>query len=327
MSQSSVTRREAITIATAGLLAGGAGTAAPATAAAASNDVLRRNFADPIWNRETSARLQGNTDAKKFVYGYASGVLNAVIEGEKVRPVLRFDVFSATRVIRQPDASYQRLSREVVFYRDVDSRKILERWTNPYTQEEVKVVDVANDPFNYVISDHFPDPPSYGGLNKEKPPRRPYLLNWGLFGEDIVTLEADINLLYPSALQPDKWPRESPGRMSQVSEYFRYFIRRDQLTNPRLTHLPSVGSWVRVTPWLPWMLMDQKPGHMLYVGDMASLTTLDTVPADVLERVKERYPQYLTAPEVWVEPSLSSLEHYAREQKPAPAKPAAPATP
>jgi hypothetical protein len=38
----------------------------------------------------------------------------------------------------------------------------------------------------------------------------------------------------------------------------------------------------------------------------------------VLARVRERYPQYLNAPTEWQEPSLSSLEHYALEQKPAP---------
>jgi hypothetical protein len=59
---------------------------------------------------------------------------------------------------------------------------------------------------------------------------------------------------------------------------------------------------------------------MLYVGTMVSRSTLQGVPADVLARIRERYPKYLTAPEVWEEPSLSSLEHYAREQKPAPPK-------
>jgi len=199
----------------------------------------------------------------------------------------------------------------------VDTKRIVDEWTNPLTNERVHVVDIANDPFNWTISEFFPDPPSYGGLNKDKPPKRPFLLNWSLAG-DTVLLESDINLFYPSALQPDKWPRESPGKMSQVSEFFRYFIRRDDLENPLRTHVPSQGTWVRVTPWLPWMLMDQAQGHMVYVGTMSSNSTIDNVPADVVARVKERYPQYLTAPEKWQEPSLSSLEHYAREQKPAP---------
>lgn len=319
--ESAMTRREALGIAaSAGLGLAGAALVPAASAAAKTGDRIPLRFDDPVWNREASARLAADTDPKRQVWGSAFGVLNAVIEGRKVQPILRFDVFSSTRVIRQPDASYQRLSREVVFYRDIETNRIVDEWTNPLTNERVRVVDIANDPFNYTISEFFPDPPSYGGLNKEKPPKRPFLLHWGLVGDDMVTQEADINLFYPSALQPDKWPRESPGKMSQVSEFFRYVIKREDLENPLKTHVPSVGTWVRVTPWLPWMLMDQAPGHMLYVGTMLSRTSLDGVPPDVLERVRQRYPQYLTAPTVWEEPSLSSLEHYAREQTPAPPK-------
>jgi hypothetical protein len=315
--EGTMTRRDVLNIAaTAGL--GASSLALNQPAVAKSGDRIPLRFDDPIWNREASARLAADTDSKRQVWGSAYGVLNAVIDGQKVRPILRFDVFSSTRVVRQPDASYQRLSREVVFYRDIATNQIVDEWTNPLTNERVRVVDIANDPFNYTISEFFPDPPSYGGLNKEKPPKRPFLLNWGLAGDDTVTQEADINLFYPSALQPDKWPRESPGRMSQVSEYFRYVIKREDLENPGKTHVPSIGTWVRVTPWLPWMLMDQAPGHMLYVGTMLTRTSLDGVPPDVLERVRQRYPKYLTAPEVWEEPSLSSLEHYAREQTPAP---------
>jgi hypothetical protein len=36
--------------------------------------------------------------------------------------------------------------------------------------------------------------------------------------------------------------------------------------------------------------------------------------------VLAKFPQYQVAPEKWVEPSLSSLENYARTEKPAPLK-------
>lgn len=193
----------------------------------------------------------------------------------------------------------------------------MDHWDNPYTGERVKVVDVANDPFNYKISEWYPEPPSYGGLNKEKPPRKPFILPWYMVDDETVGLETDIHLYYPSALQPEKWPRESPGKISRVSELFRYFIRRDYLEDESRDFIPSHGVWSRITPWLPWMLMDQAPGHIEYLGTMATRTSMDYHPKDVIERVKERYPSYLVAPEAWVDPSLSSLERYAMEQTPA----------
>jgi len=318
-----INRRQAL-----GMTAALGAAALPLTAEAAagrkkwrwSDEELQAKFKDPAWNRETSARIEGDTAPGKFVHGCATGVVIGVRDNEILKPLFGFDVFSGIRVIRQPNGDYQRLCRELVFYRDLATGEMLDEWTNVYTGEKVRVVDVANDPFNYVISDHWPDPPNYGGLNKEKPPRRPFLRDWRLANDNTVTMQSDIHLYYRNALDPAKWPRESAGPMNRVSELFRYVIRREDLEDPAKTHLPHQGVWNRVTPWLPWMLMGQAPGHILYAGTFGTIEKPEMAPAPVLRRVKERYPLYLTAPEKWVDPSLSSLEVYARDQKPAPAR-------
>jgi len=76
-----------------------------------------------------------------------------------------------------------------------------------------------------------------------------------------------------------------------------------------------------VTPWLPWMLMGQAPGHCQYACFMGSGNPLDEIfSRKVLDYIEKNYPKYLQAPEKWSDVSLSSLENYAREQKPAPVK-------
>ncbi len=275
-------------------------------------------FDDPVWNREMFARLEGDTAPGKFIFGQASGIVHGVRDGEVVKPLFGFEVFSTHRVLRQPDDSYQRLCRELVFYRDLKTGQLLDQWDNPYSGERVRVVDIANDPFNFRISEFFPDPPSYGGLNTAKPPKRPLLLEWNLVNDHTVTLDSDIHLYYRNALDPAVWPRESSGPMNRVSEFFRYFIRREDAEDPSKTHLPHNGVWSRVTPWLPWMLMGPDPGHVLYMGRFTSIERPEQAPPAVLARVRERFPLYLTAPDKWVEPSFSSLENYARTQKPAP---------
>lgn len=320
MKSTALTRRTAL-----GRLLGTAATLGTALVAAAPGRAFGKSapkktplaFDDPIWNREMYARLEGDIDGGKQITGAGTGVVHGVREGEALKPLFGFDLFATHRVLKQPDGSYQRLCREVVFYRDLATGELLDEWVNPYSGERVKVVDVANDPFNFRISENFPDPPSYGGLNKDKPPKRPFLLKWGLQGHTL-TLDTDIHLYYPNALDPAKWPRESSGPMNRVSELFRYFIRREDAENWELTHLPHDGVWSRVTPWLPWMLMGPAPGHILYMGRFSSIERPELADARVLARVRERYPLYLTAPEKWVEPSLSSLENYARTQQPAP---------
>jgi hypothetical protein len=304
---------------------GSAAALAAAPGAALARKAERREpprFDDPAWNRDQSARLEAHLDGRQ-VYGLATGAVNGVRPGEAVRHLLDFEVFSTIRVVRRPDGNFDRMSKEVVFYLDPETGKILDEWDNPYTKERVRVVDIANDPYNWVIRD-WVGPPALPGTDshdlKKPADAKPFKLKWTEFGPDTLVVTSGGNGWYPNRLDPAKWPRESAGPMVQASEYFRYFIPRAEVENPQATHLHHNGVWIRITPWLPWMLMGPEPGHCLYDGMFSSQETLDFYKPAVLARVRERYPQYLEAPTKWYGPSLSSLEHYAREQQPAPPK-------
>ena len=137
-----------------------------------------------------------------------------------------------------------------LFYTDLKTGEIMEEWHNPYMYEMVKVVPIANDPFNELITAYNPPPPSYGGRNTEKREKIPMLLDWERRGNDL-NLSRRINLFYPSALQPDKWPRESPGKFNQVREMFLYKFNWEDMQHTALTAVKARGVWNRVTPWLP----------------------------------------------------------------------------
>lgn len=309
------TRRQGLGLAT---LAAGA-IAAPAFAAPKIDFVREIDFKNPKWNRDTLARLDGNVDPTKEKCGWLKGRAMGVRDNEKVRPLFDVEGFSFTRMLPLPDGSWRKLLREVVFYRDLETGKILETWRNPYTNEDVRVVPIANDPFNFTISEFAPAPPSYGGLNKEAPPRRPFLLDWQATPDGSVILNTRIDLFYPNALKPDKWVRESSGAMNRVSEYFTYYMKRADILDPRLTHIPHLGSWSRITPWLPWMLMGQAPGNINYVTSFGSFDRGEAdLPADIVAAARAKSEKWLHAPTEDYGPSLSSLENYAREQKPAP---------
>jgi hypothetical protein len=314
------TRRGALGLGAAGLVAVAAGAATGP--AGAEPDRIPIAFDDPVWNRETSARLEADTTGQQ-VFGHCTGVVTGVRPGEAVRVLFRFEVFSTIRVLRQSDGSYQRMTKEAIFYTDPATGAVLDEWDNPYTGERVKVVDVHNDPYNWIIASTV-QPPAMPGIvttGQAVPGGKPYLLDWSTLGPDTVVLSRDGHGWYPNKLDPAHWPRESSGPMIQSSELFRYFMSKKDLEDPAKTFLPSNGSWVRVQPWLPWMLMGTAPGHVMYDGVFSANHTADYIPAPVLERIKTKYPSYMTAPTTWYGPNYSSLEHYALEQKPAPVKP------
>src|SRR6056297_3276220 len=135
--------------------AGVAATTVPGISRAAKEKMPMR-FDDPEWNRDAYARLQGNLDFGKVKYGWYGGTVMGMRDDEPLRPLFGFEGFSATRLVDNGDGTYQKLLRETVYYKDLETGEVLETWLNPYTNEEVSVVPVTNDPFNIVIEKYYP---------------------------------------------------------------------------------------------------------------------------------------------------------------------------
>ena len=70
------------------------------------------------------------------------------------------------------------------------------------------------------------------------------------------------------------------------------------------------------------MLMGQTPGSIQYNCFMGTTKDLEQVLSrNVLDYCHKNYAKYFDAPTEWSDDrSLSSLEHYAKTQKPAPVK-------
>ena len=281
------------------------------------------DFMNPIWNRDAWARIQADINPENEAFTYATGQVLGIKPGEKVKELCSFDVFLATRLIPNEDGSIRRLNKEVIFYKDSRSGEYLKTWTNPWTGEEVDVVHVFNDPFNYTISEYLilaPEDFNPDVDAKPEPVKIPLIFPWQQIDDDRIMLTTDMHLLYPNPLQPDKWPRESSGPMAQVSELFRYFVSKKELEDPNLTSVKYEGSWQRITPWLPWMLMGDEPGHVLYASSMFGSSSRDIIPQKCQEFSEANRPGFLSAPTEDYGPSISSLEYYAKEQTPQPVK-------
>ena len=277
------------------------------------------DFRSPTWNRDAWARIHGDVDPARQKFTACSGTILAVQDGKPVKEILGFETWLVSRLLPLPGGDYRRLNKEVILYRDAHTGELIDEWRNPLTDETVEVVQVANDPFNYTISQFLIlAPEDFGGEGKPEPRKIPLIFPWKELNQDTLVLSTDMHLYYPNPLQPDKWPRESSGEMVQVSEMMRYFVSRADLSNPDLTSVHYTGTWNRVTPWLPWMLMGRTPGHCVYMGTMTCSESTDIISPDVLAYAEQHYPQFLTAPSEDYGPSHSSLEHYAAEQTPAP---------
>ena len=244
---------------------------------------------------EAYLKMRGDASGKDVVMDWTVTMF-AVLPGEKPRPIMRTDGYNIGRMEKQPDGSFHWISREVSYYKDLKSGEILSQWTNPFTNEVVDVLHVANDPVNG----------KFGA-----PATTKHQFPWLQHG-DIMSMLVSVPLAYPNALQPAEFPKQSSGPMYLASEHFSFFMNVKDLHNPALTTIPAHYTWFRTGPFLPWMNMGGKEGYLIYAGTGSKLAKWDDLAADVKAYTIQHFPQNRTAPASFVTPNVTSWSYYKK---------------
>jgi hypothetical protein len=286
---------------------------AAVSAAAASGDFSPLSPAD---NLNAYIRLTRSLDPAAVSVGWFGGRVFSVIgDRQIIKPLFDVEGFGIGRTEPQADGSFRCLWREVGYYKDLATGRIMENWRNPMIDELVEVYPINNDPVNAVLKPEFTL--GFNATKDQHAPTVKFLMPWHFVGPHAMAA-FDVNLDWKSPLDPAVWKRESPGERVRVSEYQQWRVDRRELTDRSLPSLKAYGSWNRVATWLPWMLMGQREGHLFYRSHTLKLARPEDLPPDILAYTQKRFPKYLQAPDRWVEPNVSSFEVYARDHKPKP---------
>ncbi len=304
-----------------GALAGTAGLAgcAPPQAPTETAKSLNLDFSNADDNLTAWVKLVSSLEDGVETCGFFSGIHYAVIGAQEViKPLFRIQGFGMSRVTKLPDGRYENLHREIVYYLPLHEDRILETWDNPYTGETVDIFNTHNDPVNSYYSTNFKQ--TFGTEESGfETVEFPFILPWETFGDRAVVSFA-VNTRWPTPLDPEKWKREHFGDWYRTSEYFQIHASLANLNNPEMPKVPYTGAWQKVAPWHPWMLMDNREGGILGISNVFSLNSTDELPAHIRDYTEKHFPEYMHAPDKWVEPNMTTWETFAEEREPAPAK-------
>lgn len=223
------------------------------------------------------------------------GSVSGVLPQQQSKTLFSIIGFNVARCVRGKDSNMYLLSREIQLMLDPVTRKKVSSWENPWTNERVDVVHVANDPVQQIFPSDF-DAPSKK-LNGER---------------GVVFF--DLPLLYPNPLASNTTLyRYSPYPLYQSEEYFKFFFsRQDLMRKPESVDDVEI-SWLRHSQWLPWMNMGMIPGQIIQSAQGIKVRSFFELPQILQDEVNVRMKLYEDAPICFLEGDNETSWTYFRD--------------
>lgn len=222
-------------------------------------------------------------DGEPVVYHWSGNVWSRV-QGEPDRLLFRIEGMNVRQCVtlndEQNGVGFRLVSRELMLYLDPRTGEVLDRWTNPWTGEEVSVMPVANDPVN--MRPFF-----------ERAQGRPFAFPFREQGGRVFA-PSEIPLFYANPLAGDY--QDHAGNHYHAMEIFDFLADRDVLLSPDTRTADAALAWVRIAPWLPWMKMGSRPGTMIFNAMGQTVEGIEALPEPLKSAIAERYPVYAAPP-------------------------------
>jgi hypothetical protein len=223
-------------------------------------------------------------DGKAALYGW-TGRAYSRVPGEPDRLLFTVDGMNIRQcgTVNDPDkgTGFRLVSKEILLYRDPVTGEVLDTWQNPWTDESVQVLHVANDPVN--------QPAVFAQGRNNRPFALPFIVS-----DNQWWLTLTIPLFYDDPLGGEY--QQYVGGNYHATEMFNFMGNATDLAvDAGDTDNIHIG-WVRISSWLPWMKMGGRPGEIYFHTAGRKLESYDQL-ADVLkDEIAANYPGYDAPP-------------------------------
>ncbi|MDP2174240.1 MAG: DUF1838 family protein [Candidatus Cloacimonadaceae bacterium] len=229
-----------------------------------------------------------------------TGKVYSMIPGEKRMELFAFEGYNIARTV-PAEEGFQLLTRETAFYIDHRTGEIMENWRNPLSGKEVPVIHIWNDPVNQNLS-----------FSEEDLRFVRMILPSTDLGDE-VAFHLDIFPFYPSPLPRKEYSQFSQSDTYSAAEFFQLFASRNDLENKDLSTVPVKITWTRISPWMPFMRMGDRPGNLVFVcrgrklpGGFADL------PKHIRDFVMKKNPSFSEPPSEYSEPNETSWTYFKK---------------
>ena len=202
-------------------------------------------------------------------------------QGERDRHLFDVEGMNVRACAASSDGGFNLVSRELLFYKDPETGKILKTWDNPWTGETVEVLHVANDPVNAKYR-----PKTRSGAD----------YTWsGVVSGDVWWQNITVPLFYSNPLASNY--QAEVGPFYHATEMFNFFGPTQSLLDRETAKAEGVQvGWARMSDWLPWMKMAGREGVIYMHTAGKKLNSWDELPEAMKDEIERYYPEYADPP-------------------------------
>jgi len=238
----------------------------------------RLDLSKPEQAIQASRKLVASTIAGEPSWYFWKGRAYSRVPGEKDRHLFSILGMSVrtSRDVEDPKKGkgFQMLSRELMIFLDPVTGCVLRHWDNPFSGQRVEVLPVANDPVN--------PPPSW-----EREPGNMGLT--GTFHGGMYLHQVCVPLFYPDPLGGDF--QQYVGGQYQALEVFNFTVPEEDLLDAHRSGARNVSiSWMRVSKWMPWMAMGDRPGLLVFNALGRRMERLEDLPDLLRQEIDKNHP-------------------------------------
>lgn len=229
-------------------------------------------------------KVQCSTEDSVPVTYWWLGDMYARVPGERDRLLFKVEGMNVRQCVAVPDAAnpgFKMVSRELLLYRDPATGELARKWQNPWTGQEVEVVQTANDPVNSTWR--------LNGRDGKTP------MKWmGTQQGNMWWMTITVPLFYKNPLGGEY--QEYVGGTYHATEMFNFFGDVDALVDPKTETVETRVGWVRVSGWLPWMKMGDRVGTLYFHTAGRKLAKWDDMPERMKQDIAREFPLYRNPP-------------------------------
>jgi hypothetical protein len=244
-----------------------------------------------LLDAQSWVKIRSSLDPAQSTFLIWTGSIYAFVPGEKRKRLFKMVGMSVSRCLPTAENSWEFTSRELTYYLDPETGEKLQTWQNPWTEEILPVMHVANNPVQGKFSGQFP----------------------AQVEDETTTLAFDIFPDYPNPLSDPKYVAYSPNPNYQAAELFKFKVPTAELFDEKRLSVANLWlTWDRIGPWVPWMKMGNRAGHLIYSGSGKKIADFDQLPQLLKDEISTRIPLYRHAPEASLDEDMTSWLYFEK---------------